>query len=277
MVGLCGKVVEPARCLHHGELDSVVPERGHGPPRFGSSTRRNRRHQGLEQRPRHQTLHPKHPLQLGAGPPSSDPKPCTNDRAAIYLSAGVVGAGVPVQALVGLIDDRVLQDSTWRCRRKPIACSRPVQSHWPASNQRRETPGSRTASNPSRSPPGQATGRARARAWTPSSRPVSASAMTLMPPRCLGWLGLGARRSSEATGAHSETLGPPGSPGQGHLVVLVPALPGAAANIRFGVNEKLAATITPVATNSPPPTAIAPATEAANPTHIATMPAVTSP
>lgn len=105
----------------------------------------------------------------------------------------------------------------------------------------------------------------------------AASAMTLMPPRCLGWLGLGARRSGEATGAHSETLGPPGSPGQGHLVVLVPALPGAAANIRFGVNEKLAATITPVATNSPPPTAIAPATEAANPTHIATMPAVTSP
>ena len=47
-------------------------------------------------------------------------------------------------------------DSTWRSRRRPIACSRPAQSHWLASNPRRETPGSRTAFNPPRSPPGQA-------------------------------------------------------------------------------------------------------------------------
>jgi len=44
----------------------------------------------------------------------------------------------------------------WCCRSSSITCSRPVQSHLPASNQRSETFGSSTASNASRSPPAQA-------------------------------------------------------------------------------------------------------------------------
>lgn len=45
-MGTCLDLDQQIGWLHYGELDSMVPDEGHGPPRFRSSTRRSWRHHG---------------------------------------------------------------------------------------------------------------------------------------------------------------------------------------------------------------------------------------
>jgi len=82
---------------------------GREPPRFGSSTEKGRRHQGLGGRSTSYVTPETFPNLPLESSPRSDGKPHGNDRLCDRPKAGVVVAGVPAHEPVGLVDgDRVL-------------------------------------------------------------------------------------------------------------------------------------------------------------------------